>query len=450
MDSQKTHNSANSQMSWTSADGGSYPKPPQAASGLQRPPQAVAGTERSAQSMTGGQPPTQSRPVAQKQPVQQKTQLDFELKDLLQVMTEYKASDLHIKAGSPPTVRIDGELMNIGDHKLTPGDCKTLIFSCCTRRQQDLLESGDTLDYAYSGSGVRFRVNAYHQRGTMSACIRLVRGDIPGLDELYLPPAITEMLDYRNGIALVTGPAGSGKSTTLAALIDYINVNKPVHIVTIEDPIEYYHNHKKGIITQREVGSDTLSFEAALKYSLRQDPNVILIGEMRDPDTIMTAARASETGHFVLSTLHTPNCTQAITRILDIFTGENRKQMRLLLASNLRGVVSQRLIPRIDSAGRVPAVELMLVTSTISSLILDDNISEIYTFISQGATEGMQTMNQSMYRLYKQGYISREQAIELSDQPTEMRMMLEGHTTGFGTMMDHEEDTDSGDMMSWV
>jgi twitching motility protein PilT len=387
----------------------------------------------------------------QDKPGEKMTGMDYTMSDLLEVMKEYNASDIHIKEGSPPTVRIDGELINIGDYNLNPKDCLELVFNCSTRQQQEILNRGQTLDYAYSHKGTRYRVNAFYQKGTLSACIRMVRASIPGFEELMLPPAITEMIDYRNGIALVTGPAGSGKSTTLAALIDYINSNKPVHIITIEDPIEYYHNHKKGIITQREVGADTLSFEAALKYSLRQDPNVILIGEMRDPDTIMTAARASETGHFVLSTLHTPNCTQAITRILDIFTGENRKQMRLLLASNLRGVVSQRLLPRIDTTGRVPAVELMLVTSTIASLILDDNINDIYTYISQGGTEGMQTMNQSMYRLYQQGVISREEALSISDQPTELRMMMEGHTTGSAAVMEHTQDVEvDNDLMTWI
>jgi twitching motility protein PilT len=376
---------------------------------------------------------------------------DFTIQDLLSVMNEHSASDLHIKEGAPPMVRIDGDLYPIGETKLTARDCERLIFSACSKNQQAMLAKGKTIDFAYSFDGIRYRANAFLQKSTYSASIRMIRVKVPTLEEMHLPSHISSMLDHKNGLVLVTGPAGSGKSTTLAVMIDYINERKPLHIVTIEDPIEYYHAHKKSLITQREIGADTNSFEAALKYSLRQDPNVILIGEMRDPDTIMIATRAAETGHLVLSTLHTPNCVQAISRMLDVFTGENRKQMRLLLANNLRGVLSQRLIPTINGDGRVPAVEIMIITSTISSLILDGNVNEIYPYIQDGKLDGMQTMNQSLLNLYESGFISYESALAASDQSTELRMLIEGHTTSFTSLKDQQDNNaDDDTLMSWI
>lgn len=370
-------------------------------------------------------------------------EITFALSDLLEVMREHGASDLHIKEGSPPTVRIHGELFGIGEKKLTPRECRELIFSACTRTQQELLELGSEIDFAYKHAGVQYRINAHLQKSTFAASIRMVRTKIPDFETLNLPPQIKDMVERPNGLVLVTGPAGSGKSTTLASIIQYLNTNKALHIITIEDPIEYIHTHKKSIITQREIGTDTNSFQDALKYALRQDPDVILIGEMRDPETIMIAAQAAETGHLVLSTLHTSNAVQAISRILDVFTGENRRQMQLLLASNLRGILSQRLISRTDTEGRVPAVEVMFLTPTIGSLILEENINDIYKFIAEGANEGMQTMNQSLYRLFSEGIISYKDAISNSDFPNELRLMIDGHEV-------YKPRKDDDTLMSWL
>ncbi len=369
--------------------------------------------------------------------------IDFEIEDLLEVMKKYDASDLHIKEGSPPTVRIDGVLYPVGDKRLSSQDCERLIFKMCSRFQQSLLQMGKEVDFSYAHAGVRYRVNAYLQKSTYSASIRMIREKIPTFEELHLPPQIKNLIDHPNGLVLVTGPAGSGKTTTLAAMVDYINKRKSLHIITIEDPIEYIHYHQKSIITQREVGTDTNSFQDALKNALRQDPNVILIGEMRNPETIMIAAQAAETGHLILSTLHTPNSVQAISRIIDVFSGENQRQIKLLLAGNLRGVVSQRLVPLAQGEGRIPAVEIMVVTPTIASLILEENINEIYRYIYEGSTEGMQTMNQSLYDLHKKGLISYEDAISYSDSPNELKMMIQGYTQPHPDMGD---DT----LMSWV
>lgn len=371
------------------------------------------------------------------------SQLGFELDDLLQVMIKHDASDLHIKSGSPPTVRMDGELIPVGSQILSDYDCKLLILSCMTPFQRRQLGRKREVDFAYAIPDARFRVNAFLQKQSVSASYRLLRTDIPTVEEMNLPPMLKKLCEHNHGLILITGPAGSGKSTTLATMINYINETKKQHIVTIEDPIEFIHTDKSSIITQREVGTDTESFAVALKQSLRQDPNVILIGEMRDPETIMTAAIAAETGHLVLSTLHTPNTIQAINRIIDVFTGDVQKQFRLLLSNVLRGIVSQRLLMRADDQGRIPAVEVLVVTPTVSSLILDEKTNDIYTHMVQGRTEGMQTFTQSLMDLYEKGLVSKEEAMYHADQPTEFRLSIEGHTTGTAAIQDEN-------LMSWL
>jgi twitching motility protein PilT len=351
--------------------------------------------------------------------------LDFNMHDLLQVMIKHRASDLHLQAGSPPIVRIDGDLIPIGNRSLSDKDCKGLLFSIMTRSQRGELLRGRELDLAHSVPNARFRVNSYLQQGTVGAAIRMLRLEIETVDDLALPPVLKELVQHNHGLILVTGPAGSGKSTTLAALIDHINTERKVHIITIEDPIEYVHGNKQSLVTQREVGNDTPSFSQALKMALRQDPNVILIGEMRDPETIMTAVIAAETGHLVLSTLHTPNTIQAIDRIIEVFSGEQQKQFRLLLSNNLRGIISQRLLTRRSGAGRVPAVEVMVVTPTVASLILEGQTQDIYQYMVAGATDGMQTFTESLRRLYMDGHITREEALYHADHPTELRLKLE-------------------------
>lgn len=369
--------------------------------------------------------------------------LGYSLNDLLLVMMKHGASDLHIKMGVPPIVRLDGDLFPVGAQPLTEQHCRHLIFSALTRPQRRRLMEHREVDCAYTMPEGRFRVNAFLQKGSLSAAFRHVRLTIPTMEEMALPPVLKKLAGLNNGLILVTGPTGSGKSTTLASMIDFINANRNVHIVTIEDPIEFIHADKTGLVTQREVGVDTPSFGEALRHALRQDPDVILIGEMRDAETMMTAVTAAETGHLVLSTMHTPNAIQAVDRIIDMFSGDQQLQFRQLLASSLRAVVSQRLMARADGAGRIATVEVLVVTPTIASLILENKIGDIYPLMVSGAHEGMQTFTQSLIKLYEQGLITREEGLFHADQPTEFRLGIEGHTTGTSTM---GEDT----LISWL
>lgn len=370
--------------------------------------------------------------------------LGFELTDLLQVMIKHQASDLHLKVGTPPTVRLDGELIPVGNQVLSPKDARNLILSAMSPHQRRQLARKREVDFAHASPTARFRVNAFMERGNLSAAFRMLRTEMPSLEELGLPAVLKTMASLNNGLILVTGPAGSGKSTTLAALIDHINTTRKTHVITVEDPIEFFHKDKLSLITQREVGSDTSSFAEALRQALRQDPNVIMVGEMRDPETIMTAVVAAETGHLVLSTLHTPNTVQAVDRIIDTFSGELQRQFRLLLSNSLKGVVSQRLLSRADEKGRVPATEVMVVTPTISSLILEGKTEEIYPYIQQGSSDGMQTFTQSLLRLYEAGLINKEEALFHADQPTEFRLGAEGHSTATSSGL--TDDT----LMNWL
>lgn len=348
--------------------------------------------------------------------------MKFQLEDLLRVVIKHQASDLHLKVGAPATVRLHGDLVPIGDQPLTEEQCRYLVFEAVPENKRlAFLRSGE-VDHAHVALGVRFRLNAFLERGRLSAAFRMVRANIPEFEHLGLPAVLTRLASYNNGLVLVTGPAGCGKSTTLACMVDWINRNRKVHVVTIEDPIEYYHDDKSSYITQREVGTDTTGFVEALRQALRQDPNVILVGEMRDVETIFTAVTAAETGHLVLSTLHTPNAIQAIDRILDTFSGDQQKQIRMLLASCLRGVVSQKLLARADGKGRVPAVEVLVCTPTISSFIATGETKEIYPFVQQGAHEGMQTFNDSLRRLLERGIVTKEEAMFHAEQLTELRL----------------------------
>jgi twitching motility protein PilT len=358
------------------------------------------------------------------------TQKPPELDSLLRQMLALGASDLHLKAAAPPMSRAHGVLKPLSERPLSLPECENLIFSSMTHAQQQEFMESKELDYAYGlhGHG-RFRVNAYFQRGTVSAAFRSVRLDIPSFEELRLPPSLRTLCDHRDGIVLLTGATGTGKSTTLAAMIDHINATQRRHIVTIEDPIEYIHVDKMSIISQREVGIDTESFTVALKQALRQDPDVILIGEMRDPESIITALTAAETGHLVLSTLHTQNTTQALERIMDALPEANRKMFMVQLATSLRGIISQRLLGRIDGSGRVPAVEVLIATPTIKSLIMEAKFSEMYGYMSTGRMEGMQTFTQSLLDLYQSGLVTEKEAFSKADKPTEFRLAIEGHIT---------------------
>ena len=373
--------------------------------------------------------------------------LDYELSDVLGVLVNHSASDLHLKVGVAPMVRLHGELVPVGKDALSPNDAKSLVFSAMSKAQRRQLMTGREVDFAYACDGVRYRVNAFMERGNVSAAFRMLRTDIATLDTLGLPEVLKKLSMVNNGIILVTGPAGSGKSTTLAAMLDYINENRKCHVITLEDPIEFFHKDKMSIITQREVGLDTSSFNEALRMSLRQDPNVIMVGEMRDAETMMTAVTAAETGHLVLSTLHTPNAVQAVDRIIDTFSGDLQRQFRLLLASSLRGVVSQKLLLRADGEGRVAATEIMVNTPTISSLILDGKTTEIYPFIQQGSNDGMQTFTQSMLQLCRAGLITKEEGMSHADQPTEFRMGLDGLVASDAT---EQGDMADETLMNWL
>ncbi len=351
--------------------------------------------------------------------------LNFALEDLLRTVIKNRASDLHIKPFAPPTVRLEGNLVPIGDRPLTPEESNYLVLSSLPPRKRIPLSQLREVDHAYVAFGTRFRLNAFLERGHLSAAFRRINSTVPRFAELGLPAVLERLASLQDGLVLITGPAGAGKSTTLASVVDWINDNRRAHIVTIEDPIEFHHQDRTAYISQREVGTDTTSFMEALKQALRQDPNVIMLGEMRDAETIMTAVTAAETGHLVISTLHTPNTVQAIDRIVDSFAGQTQKQVRLLLASCLRGVVSQKLINRADGRGRVPAVEVLINTSTVASHILDGQTHEIYQYIQRGESDGMQTFTQSLINLLDRGLISYQDATHVADRKTELRLASE-------------------------
>lgn len=351
--------------------------------------------------------------------------MNFELQDLMRTVIKNRASDLHLKPYAPPTVRLDGQLVPIGSEELTEEQSRYLVLSALSPNKRARLSGLQEVDHAYKCFGVRFRVNAFLERGHISAAFRMINSTVPSFEELGLPQSLEHLASLQDGLVLITGPAGSGKSTTLASVIDWINERRRTHVVTIEDPIEFHHRDKTAYISQREVGTDTASFVEALKQALRQDPNVIMVGEMRDAETIMTAVTAAETGHLVLSTLHTPNTVQAIDRIVDSFEGNAQKQVRTLLASSLRGVVSQKLLNRCDGGGRIPAVEVLINTSTVSSHIIDGQTQEIYQYMQRGQSEGMQTFTQSLLSLLERGMITYEDAAHVADRKTELRLATE-------------------------
>jgi twitching motility protein PilT len=350
--------------------------------------------------------------------------------DLLRKAVENKASDLHLKVGNHPYLRIDGVLQPIADvPRITPEEMLSMAFSMMTNRQKQKFKETAELDMAYGVTGLgRFRVNVFQQRGNVGMVLRVIPTKIRTIEELELPRVLHKICEEQRGMVLVTGTTGSGKSTTLAAMIDRINSLRQEHVITIEDPIEYLHRDKRGFINQREVEVDTSSFSTALRAALRQDPDVILVGEMRDIETIQTALLAAETGHLVLSTLHTLDATETIQRIIAVFPPPEQKQIRLQLASTLRAVVSQRLVRRGDLIGRVPAVEVMISTGYIRDCIMNpDKTRLIRDAIAAGTSQyGMQTFDQSIYDLYSRGLITLEEALMRASNPDEFRLRVQG------------------------
>ncbi|MEA3460005.1 MAG: type IV pilus twitching motility protein PilT [Chloroflexota bacterium] len=348
--------------------------------------------------------------------------------ELLRIVIEREASDLHLKVGSPPVLRIDGELVPyayadpIG---LTSEDLKRAFDNITSEEQKERFAEELELDFAYSiPAFARFRVNAALQRGTITLAFRRIAWNVPSIKELGLPDICKALVLKPRGCVIITGPAGSGKSTTLAAMIEYLNERERRLVVTIEDPIEYLIRDRKCLITQRELGTDTRSFATALKHALRQDPDVILVGEMRDLETIATALTAAETGHLVLSTLHTPSAPQAIDRMIDVFPPHQQRQIRVQTSTTLQGVLYQTLLPVANGQGRVPAVEVMLATPAIRNLIREGKVHQIPNIIQTGAQYGMQTLNQALADLCQRGLVSREDALARSSDPQELLTLM--------------------------
>jgi twitching motility protein PilT len=350
--------------------------------------------------------------------------------DLLRIAMERKASDLLMKVGNYPHIRIDGELVPLTDQpRISAEDMLNMTFSMMSNRQKQKFKENAELDLAYGVAGLgRFRVNVFQQRGNVGVVLRVIPTKIRSLDELYLPRILDSICDEQRGLVLVTGVTGSGKSTTLAAMIDRINSTRPEHIMTIEDPIEFLHRDKKGFVNQREVEVDTPSFASALRASLRQDPDVILVGEMRDLETIQTALHAAETGHMVFSTLHTLDAVETINRIISVFPPPEQKQIRLQLAATLRAVISQRLVRRADGTGRVPAAEVLVTTAFIrEAIIIPEKTRTIKEALAAGTSQyGMQTFDQSLYDLYTQGLITYDVALENASNPDDLKLRVQG------------------------
>lgn len=353
------------------------------------------------------------------------------LHQLLKAMIEKGASDLHVTTGSPPQLRIDGKMIPLKTAPLTAPETKQLCYSILTDSQKHKFEENNELDLSFGVKGLsRFRANVFMQRGAVAGAFRTIPFRILTFEELGLPNIVVDLARKPRGLILVTGPTGSGKTTTLAAIIDKINTERNEHIITIEDPIEYLHAHKGCVVNQREVGADTFSFKTALKYILRQDPDVVLIGEMRDLETIESALVVAETGHLAFATLHTNSAVQTINRIIDVFPPYQQPQVRAQLSFVLEGVVSQTLIPKADGSGRALALEVMVPNAAIRNLIREDKVHQIYSQLQVGQDKfGMLTMNQSLASLYKRRVISLEDAMARTSSPDELRELIGGEGT---------------------
>ncbi|MGE5584254.1 MAG: type IV pilus twitching motility protein PilT [Bacillota bacterium] len=350
------------------------------------------------------------------------------IEELLRLAAGNGASDLHITTGLPPVLRVVGSLRPIADASpLSPQDAEALVVALMGEEHQRVFKEQGQVDFSYGLAGVgRFRVNAYRQRGTCGAAIRLIPHEVPRIADLGLPPIIETLARKSRGFIVVTGPTGSGKSTTLAAMVDLINSERSCHVMTIEDPIEYLHRHKKAMVNQREIGQDSVSFALALRAALREDPDVILVGEMRDLETMSTAITAAETGHLVLATLHTGDAVQTIDRIIDVYPPYQQQQVRIQLAATLVAVVAQQLVPRKDKPGRVPAVEVMVGTPAVRNLIREGKTHQLRSVIQTGARFGMQTMDQSLRQWVDQGAVSMEEALTIATDQDELKRLIRG------------------------
>src|SRR6476660_2281142 len=355
-----------------------------------------------------------------------KPALGINLRALLEEMVSRNASDLHIVAGEKPKLRVDGDITNAtAEYELTPKDTLQLAYSVLTEQQQKRFELEDELDFSFGIQNLaRVRGNAFKQRGCVSMDVRQIPFAIKTFDQLGLPSSIAKMAEKPRGLVLVTGPTGSGKSTTLAAMIDKINTERKGHIITVEDPIEFIHKHQGCLINQREVGTDTKSFANALKYALREDPDVILVGEMRDLETIQAALTIAETGHLAFATLHTNSAAEAINRIIDVFPSHQQSQVRAQLAFVLEGIVTQTLLPKARGRGRAMAAEILVVTPAIRALIRDDKIHQIYSLMQSGKKYGMQTLNDALYQLYMSREVTDEECLRVSSDPNEFLRMI--------------------------
>jgi twitching motility protein PilT len=355
---------------------------------------------------------------------------EVNINDLLKIAVERKASDLHLKVGSHPVIRVDGELLPLGELKrLMQEDTIAMAFSMMNARQKQRFKEELELDIAYSVPGLgRFRCNVFQQRGAVGLVLRVIPARIQSIRELMLPPVLERICEERRGLILCTGTTGSGKSTSLAAMLDYINSTRTEHMITIEDPIEFLHRDKKSIVNQREIDVDTHSFAGALRAALRQDPDVLLVGEMRDYETIETALLAAETGHLVFSTLHTLDATETVNRIISVFPPHHQKQIRIQLSQVLKSVISLRLVPRADGMGRVPAAEVLISTAYIRECIENkEKTKYIREQIALGTSQyGMQTFDQSLFQLYKSGLITLDEALKRATNPDEFRLKIQG------------------------
>ena len=367
--------------------------------------------------------------------------------DILRVAVEKKASDVHLKVGAFPHVRIDGELYPLQElPRLSAEDMLTMAFGMMSSRHKERFKETNEADFAYSAPALaRFRVNVFQQRGSVGMVLRVVPAVIRTLEDLHLPAVLGKISEERRGLILVTGTTGSGKSTTLAAIVDRINSTRADHILTIEDPIEFLHRDKRGIINQREVDVDTVGFGPALRAALRQDPDAILVGEMRDLETIQTALLAAETGHLVMSTLHTLDATETIQRIISAFPQEEQKQVRLQLSSVLRAVISQRLVRKADDIGRVPAIEVLITTAYIRDCIVNpEKTSMVHDAIAAGGSQyGMQTFDQSLYDSWSKGLITLETALHNASNPDDFKLRTQGITGTSESMKDEMSEMDS-------